>query len=133
MSILPKGELNNSQLIRLKEPSKTYKIDFENNKISGFAEGLDAVKQATYLILNTERYEHSIYSWGYGSELKTLIGMDKAIAENELKRRIKEALLQDDRIEDVDDFIFEYYKDSVLMKFTIFSIYGDFNGEKVVI
>ncbi|WP_055667262.1 DUF2634 domain-containing protein [Desnuesiella massiliensis] len=133
MSILPKGELNNSQLIRLKEPSKTYRVDFKNNKISGFAEGLDAVKQAAYLILNTERYEHPIYSWSYGSELKTLIGMDKAIAENELKRRIKEALLQDDRIEDVNDFIFEYYKDSVLIKFTIFSIYGEFNEEKVVI
>ncbi|SJU51512.1 Protein of uncharacterised function (DUF2634) [Clostridioides difficile] len=50
--------------------------------------------------------------------------MERDIAESELKRRIKEALTQDDRIENVDEFIFEYEKDSVLVKFTVFSIYS---------
>lgn len=133
VNILPQGATINSSL-ELKEevtqPTKTYRI--KDDRIVGFIDGIEALKQAIALILNTERYEYLIYSWNYGSELNGLIGTDKDIAESELKRRIKEALLQDDRIKNVDNFIFEYEKDSVLVKFTVFSIYGYFESEKEV-
>jgi hypothetical protein len=133
MSILPQGSLTTEfNTESIKQPSRTYKIDFERGRIVGFCDGLEALKQAIYLILNTERYEHAIYSWNYGSELKSFIGIDKAILESEYKRLIKEALIQDDRIDNVDNFIFSYGKDSVTIKFTVFSNLGDLDIEKVV-
>ena len=59
--------------------------------------------QAVYLILNVERYAFPIYSRDYGSELSDLIGTPRDYAISEIKRRITEALTQDDRITSVDD------------------------------
>lgn len=133
MSILPQGAVisDDLELEEIIEPSKTYRIDFEKGKTIGFCDGLEALKQAIYLILNIERYEYLIYSWNYGSELNELIGKQKDIAESEFKRRITEALLQDDRINNIDNFIFKYDKDCVQVEFTVFSIYGEFT-ESVV-
>ena len=38
-------------------PSYTPKIDFERNRIMGTVDNIDAMEQAIYLILQTERYE----------------------------------------------------------------------------
>ncbi|NFG40019.1 DUF2634 domain-containing protein [Clostridium botulinum] len=123
-SILPQGGIikNIDTIKEKKHSSKTYKI--KENRIIGFCDEIEALKQTIYFILNTERYDYLIYPDSYGSELRRTIEMDRDIAESELKRRIKEALTQDDRIENVDEFIFEYEKDSVLVKFTVFSIYS---------
>lgn len=134
-SILPQGSvLTNNFLIdnNTLGPTKTYKVDFEKGSIVGFCDEVEALKQAIYLILNTERYEYLIYSWNYGVEFKGVIGKNKAIEESEYKRVIKEALVQDDRIEDVDNFTFNYEKDSALIRFTVFSIYGEIQFERVV-
>jgi hypothetical protein len=76
------------------------------DRISGFIDDLDSVVQAVYLILSTERYEFIIYSWDYGVELLDLYGKPMPYVMAELPNRIKEALTQDDRIEDVIDFEF---------------------------
>lgn len=133
VSILPQGAALDENIEveeNYIEPTKTYKI--KDNRIVGFCDGIEALKQAIYLILNTERYEYLIYSDDYGSELKSLIGKDRDIAESEHKRRIKEALIQDDRINNVDNFIFKYDGDGVLIEFTVFSIYGEFSMNKEV-
>ncbi|ACO86960.1 DUF2634 domain-containing protein [Clostridium botulinum] len=131
VSILPRGAIldEDVEVEEIIEPTKTYKI--KDNRIVGFADGKEALKQAIQLILGTERYEYLIYSWNYGSELNGLIGRQKDIAESEFKRRIREALSQDDRINNVDNFIFNYDKDGVEVSFTVFSIYGEFT-ESVV-
>ncbi|QDY21912.1 hypothetical protein CGQ39_13410 [Clostridium botulinum] len=131
VSILPQGAVisDDLEVEEIIEPTKTYKI--KDNKIVGFTDGKEALKQAIQLILGTERYEYLIYSWNYGSELNGLIGKQKDIAESEFKRRIREALSQDDRINNVDNFIFKYDKDGVEVSFTVFSIYGEFT-ESVV-
>ncbi len=123
-SILPQGGIikNIDTIKEKKHSSKTYKI--KENRILGFCDEIEALEQTIYFILNTERYDYLIYPDSYGSELRRTIEMERDIAESELKRRIKEALTQDDRIENVDEFIFEYEKDSVLVKFTVFSIYS---------
>ena len=51
------------------QPSRTYKMYLEQEVINGFTDGLDAMKQTIYMILNTERYQYIIYSWNYGIEL----------------------------------------------------------------
>ncbi|MDU1348262.1 DUF2634 domain-containing protein [uncultured Clostridium sp.] len=134
VSILPQGAMisEDLEIEEVTQPTKTYKIDFEKGRIVGFTDDKEALKQAIALILSTERYEHLIYSWNYGSELKGLIGTNRDIAESEFKRRIRESLVQDDRVDSVDNFKFSYEKDSVLVEFTVFSIYGDFEAGKLV-
>ena len=116
--------LNNS--FTYDEPaSKTYKLDIAGNSILGYTDGIDAIKQAVYLILNTERYKYLIYSWDYGIELEELYGMPIPYVLPELKRRITEALTQDTRIKDVSGFAFESRGCRVIASFNISTIYGD--------
>lgn len=115
------------------EPSNTYKLHIENNRITGYCDGLEAMKQAVYKILNTERYKFIIYSWNYGIELLDLYGKSVTYVCSELPRRIKEALLQDDRITSVDGFDFDTtQKRTVLVSFVVHTIFGDIDAEKVV-
>lgn len=97
--------------------------------ISNYVDGLDAVKQAVYLILSSERYQHNIYSWDYGVELLDLIGKPMPYVLSELPRRIKEALIQDDRITDVIDFEFEPKGNQLHTTFTVVSNVGDISTE----
>lgn len=112
------------------EPSKTFRLS--GNKMIGTCDNLEAVKQAIYLMLNIERYDHMIYSWNYGVEFKDLIGSDTAYAYPELKRRIEEALTQDDRIQSVDAFSFAQTMGIVTVSFTVHTIFGDVETESEV-
>ena len=58
-------------------------------------EGNEAIKVWVYKALLTPRYNYSIYSWNYGSELMDLIGKayTPSLTKEEAKRYIKEALL----------------------------------------
>lgn len=114
------------------ETSYTYKLNLDELIIAGFVDGLEAMKQAIYLILNIERYEYLIYSWNYGIELNDLYGQPIPFVLPELKRRITEALLQDTRITGVDNFSFETNKGKVHATFTVHTIFGDVEAEKVV-
>lgn len=114
------------------EPSKTFKLNMERNKVDGICDDVEALKQTIFLILNTERYEHLIYSRNYGVELNDLIGEPISYVIPELERRITEALVQDDRIENVDNFEFENIKGKVYCRFSVHTKYGNLNAEKVV-
>ncbi len=115
------------------QSSKNYKMKIEHNVINGYCDGLEAMVQVIYKILNTERYQHIIYSWNYGIELLDLYGEPVTYVCPELQRRITEALVQDDRIESVDNFEFDTSeKGTVKTTFTVHTIYGDIEAEKVV-
>ena len=115
------------------EPGKTYCMDDNTKRIRGFIDGLEAVKQAAFMILNTERYQHIIYSWDYGIETMELYGEPISYVCPELERRITEALMQDTRITEVADFEFETVKKHTLhAAFTIYTIYGAAQMEKEV-
>lgn len=101
-------------------PSYDFGLNTENKRISGTVEDLEAVKQAIYLILSAERYEHSIYPDYYGVELSDLIGQDLEWVRPELEMRITEALLMDERITEVTDFEFDTSeKGKVTASFTV--------------
>ncbi|UZQ86040.1 DUF2634 domain-containing protein [Thermoclostridium stercorarium] len=112
------------------ETSRTYKL--YSDKIQGYTDGLEAVKQAIYKVLNTERYEYPIYSFNYGIELENLIGKDRTYVQVELKRRISECLLRDERITSVDNFRFEGSGDVLKCTFDVHSIYGDLTVSREV-
>ena len=99
------------------ETSRTYKII--GNRIQGFADGIEALKQAVYKVLSAERYEYPIYSFDYGVEIESLLGKDPVYVQVELKRRIRECLLKDNRISEVDNFRFETSGDTVTCTFDV--------------
>lgn len=113
-------------------PSKTFRLNHNNLTITGTIDQIRAVEQAVFLILNVERYQWLIYSWNYGVELHNLIGKDPDYCLPEIERRVREALLQDDRITAVQNFQFEINKKQVLTTFVVVSIFGEINVEKVV-
>lgn len=93
-------------------------------RVTGKVDGIKALEQAIYKILNTERYEYPIYTFAYGVELKKLIGKEQPYVRSELKRIVREALLQDDRILQVDGFQFVFGGDICECNFNATSIYG---------
>lgn len=113
-------------------PSKTFKMNTDTLMISGTIDEVEAVKQAVFLILNVERYQWLIYSWNYGVELHGLIGKPVDFCLPEIERRIREALLQDDRITAVQNFEFSVNKKQVLTTFRVVTIYGEIKVEKEV-
>ena len=122
-----------SNLEKVVETSNSYKMEIENERIKGsIKDNLEAVKQAVYKALNTERYRFAIYSWDYGVELEDLFGKPMPYAMSEVPRRITECLLVDDRIESVEEFDLSYKGGDLLCKFKVVTIYGDLWYEKVV-
>ena len=114
--------------------SDTYAMKINKNLIKGNIEKVESMKQAVYKILNTERYQHVIYSWNYGIELKRLIGKPINYVKAELERLITEALTQDSRISSVDDFKIETIdKGTLLASFTVNTEFGTFESSKVVV
>ena len=155
------GLIETEEVILEEPSSQTYLIDFEEKRLrfwldedvsnsrmrdgydindfmdgknygNGFIDDLKAMEQAVFCILNTERYEHLIYSWDYGSELQDIIGMDKDIVISEIERRVTEALMEDSRILSVDDFEFEIKKKEVFCTFSVSTIYGELEIEQEV-
>ena len=56
------------------ETSQTYRIDFENNRITNeLINGLDAIRQFVYIALHTERYSYSVFSHDIGNELQEVL------------------------------------------------------------
>ena len=127
MALTPVDNLGNDLEIVIQEDvTETYKLNIEKDRVIGYTDELEAMKQAIYKIINTERYDYLIYSWNYGIELNDLFGEPIPYVYSEIKRRIIEALTQDTRIESVDAFSFEQIKrGEVFVKFTAHTIYGD--------
>ena len=113
-------------------PSKTYALDADQGRISGYADGLGAVRQAVAKALQTERFQYPVYSANYGAELADKLGMQVSLALPEIKRCIAEALTWDSRIESVDGFEFDMQGHEVHVRFTVHSIYGDYTDETEV-
>jgi len=116
------------------QPNKTYYIDKEKKIVQGTVEDyLKTVEQSVYLILQTERYDYIMYSHKYGIELKDLYGREENYVVPMLMLRVPEALLQDERIESVEDFSYTVNGGKFLINFTVKTKYGDLKMEGVEI
>lgn len=123
--MIPSIEILTKEITEPTYPNRTYRIAIEHDRISGYTDDLEAVKQAVHLILSTERYQHIIYSWDYGVELIDLIGKPMPYVMSELPRRITEALTQDNRIENVTDFEFTKLGNKLTTTFTVVTDSGN--------
>lgn len=130
--MIPSGATIDKEIEEVEESSRTWKLDFETGHITGWINGLEAIRQAVILALRTTRYEHLIYSDDYGSELERLIGTNPVFLETELKRMITEALLLDDRIRGIGHLTVERTGDHLTVQFTVITNYGDFEMKQEV-
>ena len=115
------------------QPSKTFKMRNDKEVVKGTCDGIEAMKQAIYLALNVERYTCPLVSWSYGVELADLFGMPTSYCIPEIERRIRDALIVDDRIEKVYDFQFKTPKKGVIfVEFKVDTNVGTIEAEKEV-
>lgn len=123
------GSVQNQSVEIVQQPSLTWKLDIERGKITGIIDELEAVKQAVLCIFETERFYYLIYSANYGFEGDGLVGKSRTLVQSEIKRRITEALMQDDRITNVTDFDIQFEGDTATAAFTVITQYGSFRQE----
>lgn len=110
------------------QPSLSYKIKVNKEKIENYIDGTESVKQAVYKILMTDRYKYEIYNYNYGIELNDLFGKPKEFVKSMLIYRIQDALSVDDRIKNITDFEFtDVDKTTLYVKFKVISVFGDIN------
>ena len=132
--MIPLSGVNiNGNIVTRKQPSLSYKMKLEKERIERIVDGIEAVKQMIYKTLMTDRYKFEIYDWNYGVELDDLIGQPKEFVKAELPRRIEDALIVDDRVSEVTDFEFtDVNKTTLAVKFTVKTIFGDIEAEREV-
>jgi hypothetical protein len=110
-----------------KEPSD-YEIDFETGKLTGrIITGLPAIKQWVMIVLGTDKYYYTQYSWDHGCELRDLIGkgFKQDYIESEAKRIITNALSMSKDIKGISNLEVSYEGDTLTVAFTIDTIYGE--------
>lgn len=115
------------------QPTYTYKMNLDTGSIRGYTDKLDAMKQAIFKILQTERYQYIMYSWNYGIETLDLYGEPVSYVCPELERRITEALTWDERIKSVNNFEFDIPKKGVIhVSFVAHTVFGEVQAETKV-
>lgn len=115
------------------QPDLTYKLNIADEEINGYADGIEAVKQSVFRMLNTERYQYVIYPWWYGIETMDLYGEPVTYVCPELERRVREALGVDTRVLDVTDFEYDLGTKGVIhVSFKVHTIYGDIMADREV-
>ncbi len=144
--MIPKNNITPSGLHRIRYPTHTFRMDLHDpraelsyeikprTRIAGYTDSLSAMEQAVFKILRTDRYKHVIYDWSYGIELDDLYGKPKPYAKAQIPRRITDALLADDRINAVDNFVFNETQSAdrrttVIVSFTVHTIHGSFTSK----
>lgn len=126
--MIPEQEVDLTNLEVVTQPSLTYRLDFERKRIGSKIDNEEAIMQMVMKILYTERYAYVIYSSQYGVELDRLIGQEYDFIVSDLERTITEALLADDRILSITDFVAEQTAiDRMTVTFTVNSVVGSAN------
>lgn len=111
-------------------PSRTYRIDFDTGRVSGFVDSAQAVSQAIRKMLLTERFSYLIYSWNYGMEWNGLTGKSPRVVESELRRLLSEALLHDERILSVGEVSIDRISRGVAtVTVTVDTVFGEVKEE----
>ena len=73
----------------VRQPSLTYRLDLEEGRVAGRVDGREAVRQAVFLALQTERFAHEIFSPNYGSELNVLGGTAPPLVYAQIKQAVR--------------------------------------------
>ncbi|SDT26243.1 Protein of unknown function [Paenibacillaceae bacterium GAS479] len=115
---LPEGAAAFVAAQQVDQPSRTYRLNLDG-RTGGMVDGMEAVQQFVFKQLQTERWEHDIYSGRIGHEL---LSSDAAGA-------VEEALLIDERILAIEDMEMNQTGDELTLSFSVFSVFGSFQSE----
>lgn len=127
MAVLPEsGNVNISTGVTfVQQPSLTWYINKESNRIQGTVDGLEAVRQAVEIILNVERFRWQIYSPNSGMQWAGLIGQNPGYVASEVQRRIKDALSTDERVLGISNFQYTMNGEAMTCSLTVNTVYGN--------
>ena len=125
MAVLPTSSINITGGVNFQnQPSLSWYINKETNRIEGTVDGQAAVRQAVEIILNVERFRWQIYRPYSGMEWDGLIGQDPGYVGAELQRRVIDALTVDDRVTGISDYDYTVDGASLSAVFTVNTVYG---------
>lgn len=107
-------------------PTRTYCLNFDNNVIENYCDGVDAIRQAILKALLTRRFTFLIYGSDYGSEIQSLVGKNVStqFIESDIERLLTEALTSDSRVLSVEDIDFSFSGDEVNISFSVKTVLG---------
>ena len=107
---------------------RTYRMDFQNKRIIGMVDGLEAAGQNMFKALQTRRYAYEIYDDQYGSDVMNKIGnadLSPDYLESDIPEMIADAFQNMEEILEIDDLQFEILDaDSIYASFTTATIFG---------
>lgn len=125
MAVLPTSSINITGGVNFQnQPSLSWYINKETNRIEGTVDGQAAVRQAVEIILHVERFRWQIYRPYSGMEWDGLIGQDPGYVGAELQRRVIDALTVDDRVTGISDYDYTVDGSSLSAVFTVNTVYG---------
>lgn len=125
MAVLPTSSINITGGVNFQnQPSLSWYINKDTNRIEGTVDGHAAVRQAVEIILNVERFRWQIYRPYSGMEWDGLIGQDPGYVGAELQRRVIDALTVDDRVTGISDYDYTVDGSSLSAVFTVNTVYG---------
>lgn len=107
---------------------RTYRMDFQNKRIIGMVDGMEAAGQNMFKALQTRRYAYEIYDDQYGSDVMNKIGnadLSPDYLESDIPEMISDAFQNMEEILEIDDLQFEILDaDSIYASFTAATIFG---------
>lgn len=109
--------------------SRTYKVDLNENRITGIIDEKEALEQSVLFALLTQRYEYAVYTHSYGTDWNKVLGEGYLKAMAAAKTVITDSLMCDDRIYAVNNFEFERGEHALKVRFRVESVFGDMEKE----
>lgn len=107
----------------------TYYINSKIGRICSMVDGKEAIIQAIYKALDTEKMGYEIYDWLYGLDMEPFIGQDLDYIQTNIQSYIEDCLLQDDRINAIQNLTVEQQEiDSCLITFNVDTTEGIIEG-----
>lgn len=112
---------------------RTYRIDWENKRISGMVDGKEAAIQQVKKGLLTKRYAYLIYDDQYGNDLFNKVGnadLDPEYLDNDVPEMISDCVIPDDYVDGVEKVDFKIEdEDKVDIYVEVNTIFGDVSIE----
>lgn len=127
--MLPQSNIDLSRgVVFQDQPSLTWIADPVTRRLRGRGDNWEAVRQAVEVIVNVERFKWQIYTPNFGTDYGGLLGTDPGYAASELRRRLEDAFLPDNRILGIKDYAYTFRDVSLTVTFTALTVFGDVPG-----
>lgn len=110
-------------------PVQDWILDEETGQLKPPEISIQSIAQVVKFSLSTERNMYPAIGHNFGIELEDLIGQDRAYVTAQLKKRITEAVMVDDRITGIGSFSFSSQRgsDSLSVDFVVETVLGKVN------